>query len=316
MNERRYFNTHKFYIYCLSYFWWYTLKWNNQSHIRESSPLVWASYQIREVAGAHAPGMLGTFSPPPLVSDPDMHHGTCVTHVPWCMPGSLTSRFLLSRRRGKTFPAFPAHAQPAILRIWQEAHWITTVYIMFIYVTLHTIYTNIHPFTSEHEWYEMLGVARTFSTAMFTWNGICFASKIIPCVLRLIKIISILRVKSLPWLIYVIVLDSHQALTFTKTDLVWKQPQRTIKVCYKEGFGKHFFYRKCFQNVVREWFCTCLILRDVTMGIMKQLCVGLACTVTVTLVCSSCLKCFYGYDVCCFGPVFYTETANNCQCHQ
>ena len=24
---------------------------------------------------------------------------------------------------GKTFPAFPAHAQPAILRIWQEAHW-------------------------------------------------------------------------------------------------------------------------------------------------------------------------------------------------
>ena len=26
----------------------------------------------------------------PLVSDPDMHHGTCATHVPWCMSGSLT----------------------------------------------------------------------------------------------------------------------------------------------------------------------------------------------------------------------------------
>ena len=26
----------------------------------------------------------------PLVSDPDMHHGTCVTHMPWCMSGSLT----------------------------------------------------------------------------------------------------------------------------------------------------------------------------------------------------------------------------------
>ena len=25
-----------------------------------------------------------------LVSDPGMHHGTCVTHVPWCMTGSLT----------------------------------------------------------------------------------------------------------------------------------------------------------------------------------------------------------------------------------
>ena len=44
---------------------------------------------------AHAPGIPGTFSPPrlqrkPLVSDPSMHHSTCVTHVPWCMSGSLT----------------------------------------------------------------------------------------------------------------------------------------------------------------------------------------------------------------------------------
>ena len=61
----------------------------------------WASWQIREIAGAHAPGMSGTFSPPPWVSDPDMHHGTCVTHVPWCMPGLLTSIFLWSRWRGK-----------------------------------------------------------------------------------------------------------------------------------------------------------------------------------------------------------------------
>ena len=49
----------------------------------------------------HAPGMPGTFSPPPRFSDPDMHHGTCVTHVPWCMPGSLTSGFLWSQWRGK-----------------------------------------------------------------------------------------------------------------------------------------------------------------------------------------------------------------------
>ena len=26
----------------------------------------------------------------PLVSDPDTHQGTCVTHVPWCMSESLT----------------------------------------------------------------------------------------------------------------------------------------------------------------------------------------------------------------------------------
>ena len=82
----------------------------------------WASCQISKIAGVHAPGMPGTFSPSPQVSDPDMHHGTCVTHVPWCMSGSLTSGFFWNRRRGKTFPAFPAHAQPAILRIWYEAH--------------------------------------------------------------------------------------------------------------------------------------------------------------------------------------------------
>ena len=42
---------------------------------------IWASCQIRKIAGAHAPGMPGSFSPPPQVSDPDMHNGTCVTHV-------------------------------------------------------------------------------------------------------------------------------------------------------------------------------------------------------------------------------------------
>ena len=87
-------------------------------HLFIHGPL--ARYVILRVA--HAPGMPGTFSPPPRFSDPDMHHGTCMTHVPWCMSGSLTSSFLWSRPRGKTFPAFPAHAQPAILRIWQEAH--------------------------------------------------------------------------------------------------------------------------------------------------------------------------------------------------
>ena len=56
--------------------------------------------------------MPGTFSPrrrlqrKPPVSDFSMHHGTCVTHVPWCMSRSLTAV------AGKTFPAFPAHAHP------------------------------------------------------------------------------------------------------------------------------------------------------------------------------------------------------------
>ena len=55
---------------------------------------------------AHAPGMPGTFSPPltskeTLGSDPGMHHGTCVTHVPWCMSGSPT------RGGGESVPDIP-----------------------------------------------------------------------------------------------------------------------------------------------------------------------------------------------------------------
>ena len=50
---------------------------------------------------AHAPRLPETFSPPPSVSDPGMHHGTCVTHVSWCMPGSLTSSFIWNRWWGK-----------------------------------------------------------------------------------------------------------------------------------------------------------------------------------------------------------------------
>ena len=93
----------------------------------------WASCRICKIAGAPAPGMPGTFSPSLRVSDPDMHHGTCVTHVPWCMPRSLTSGFLRSRRWGKTFPACPAHAHTQFyvsgkrpIISWFEWHWYMT----------------------------------------------------------------------------------------------------------------------------------------------------------------------------------------------
>ena len=78
----------------------------------------WASYQIRKIAGCACAGNAGNVSPrrriqrKTRVSYPGMHHGTCVTHVPWCMSGLLT--------RGGGIPGACA---PAILRIWQEAHW-------------------------------------------------------------------------------------------------------------------------------------------------------------------------------------------------
>ena len=75
-------------------------KWCLDSVSRMTITSPWASYQIRKVVGCAFAGMPVTFSPPPRVSDPDMHHGTFVTDVLWCMPGSLTSSFLWSRWRG------------------------------------------------------------------------------------------------------------------------------------------------------------------------------------------------------------------------
>ena len=88
----------------------------------------WASYQIRKIAGCACAGNAGNVFPRRrfqrelLVSDPGMHHGTCVTHVPWCMSGSLTCG------DGENVPGIPGACAPAILRIWQEAHGATLVY--------------------------------------------------------------------------------------------------------------------------------------------------------------------------------------------
>ena len=84
--------------------------------------LTWASYQIRKIACWACVGNAGNVFPRRqfqrklLVSDPGMHHGTCVTHVPWCMSGSLTCG------DGEIVPGIPGACAPAILRIWQVAH--------------------------------------------------------------------------------------------------------------------------------------------------------------------------------------------------
>ena len=69
----------------------------NRTNIPANRPLT----RYVKLRVAHAPGMPGTFSPPTWVSDSDMHNGTCITHVPWCMPGPLTIGFLWNQWRGK-----------------------------------------------------------------------------------------------------------------------------------------------------------------------------------------------------------------------
>ena len=55
----------------------------------------WACNQIRKISGCACVGNAGNVFlshrlRKPLVNDPGMHNGTCVTHVPRCMSGSLT----------------------------------------------------------------------------------------------------------------------------------------------------------------------------------------------------------------------------------
>ena len=63
--------------------------------------ILWASYQIRKIAGCACAGNVfpARLQRKPLVSDPGLHH---VTHVPWCMPGSLTLG------AGENVPGIPA----------------------------------------------------------------------------------------------------------------------------------------------------------------------------------------------------------------
>ena len=91
----------------------FQIDWNtflSQDSVHSLSHLIcntWASYQIGKIAGcacAWNPGNVShrrRFQRKPLVSDPGMHHGTCVTHVPWCMSGSLTCG------DGKNVPGIP-----------------------------------------------------------------------------------------------------------------------------------------------------------------------------------------------------------------
>ena len=84
---------------------------STQLNSTQRSYVSWAIYnidqltscQMRKIACRACAGNAGNVFPTTAVSDLDMHHGTCVTHVLWCMPVSLTSGLLWSRWRGKRY---------------------------------------------------------------------------------------------------------------------------------------------------------------------------------------------------------------------
>ena len=53
----------------------------------------------------------------PLISDSGMYHGTCVTHVPWCMSGSL------NRGGGENVPGIPGACATRIFTYLARVPW-------------------------------------------------------------------------------------------------------------------------------------------------------------------------------------------------
>ena len=105
---------------------------------------------------AQGPGMpeclpLQRLQRKPQVSNPGMHHGTCVTHVPWCMSGSFT------RGGGEKFPGIPdASATRNFTNLvrgpWNETEMIKSLWappptlitvIIFIHIQMKYKNTNI-----------------------------------------------------------------------------------------------------------------------------------------------------------------------------
>ena len=125
--------------------------------------LLWASYRIRKIAGCACAGNTGKCFPRQrsqrklLVSDPGMHHGTCVTHVPWCMPGSLT------RGGEENVPGIPgAYAtlvftylvrgplrDSIIIATSLQAHLYGNVCVSFIYMYKPSDVYRLQPITSS-----------------------------------------------------------------------------------------------------------------------------------------------------------------------
>ena len=72
---------------------WFIFHWNWFLWLRSTGIQHWFRQYVK-LRIAHAQGIPETFSLPqtlkrPLISNPSMHYGTCVSHVPWCMSGSL-----------------------------------------------------------------------------------------------------------------------------------------------------------------------------------------------------------------------------------
>ena len=92
LGKNKYMGVTKMLHDCLAKWWDIGLNFNFEPN---ESP-TWTFYQIHKLSGWAPTGNAGNVFPAdrlqgnPRVSNPAMHHGTCVMCVSWCMSGSLT----------------------------------------------------------------------------------------------------------------------------------------------------------------------------------------------------------------------------------
>ena len=132
--------------------------------------------------------MPGTFPPPPQVSDPDMHHGTWVTHMPLYLPGSLAlkdgenTRFVYPVR-GPSHSIFDLVTYPCpwYLILAPMSSYVSSLTIC-IFATWKVSNSNFHRSSSVHPVFNLsvkIQICRiSFSTTVYPKkyaHGFCFA---------------------------------------------------------------------------------------------------------------------------------------------
>ena len=136
-------------------------KYANYIHNSSYGPLT----RYVKLRVAHVPGMPGTFSPPSTSKETASlrsrtHHGTCATHVPWCMSGSLT------RCGGENVPGIPG---ACATRIWQEAHDNVTHYLKYVILVSVNYFFDVpvQQSVSRHEKHKYNRYASTNKLALY-----------------------------------------------------------------------------------------------------------------------------------------------------
>ena len=133
----------------------------------------WASCQIRKIAGCACTGNAWNVFPAtdlkPLVSNPGIHHGTCVTHVSWCMSGSLT------HGGGENVPGIPGACTTRNITFWLEAHTVDNPQLVDTWsMGFHEYIQNMPHTIHVHLW--LLCCMKYLAVYVRVISGVCYIS--------------------------------------------------------------------------------------------------------------------------------------------